>query len=132
MSTQYRIRYSPAALDDLKDIYAHIATVLRAPENASKQIHRINEEICSLDFMPCRYEQVDWEPWKSMGMRKVPVNHFVVFYTVDQKLMMVTVIRIVYGGRDLRYILDTADAVFCSVPDTETVEESQSERLHSI
>lgn len=132
MSAQYRIQYSPAALDDLKDIYAHIATELRSPETASKQIHRINEEIGFLDFMLCRYEQVDWEPWKSMGMRKVPVNHFVVFYTVDQKLMMVTVIRIVYGGRDLRYILDTADAVFCSVPDTETVEESQSERLHSI
>ena len=93
MSTQYRIRYSPAALDDLKDIFAYIATELRSPENASKQIHRINEEICSLDFMPCRNEQVDWEPWKSMGMRKVPVNHFVVFYAVDQKLMVVTVIR---------------------------------------
>ena len=132
MSAQYRIRYSPAALDDLKDIYAHIATVLRAPENASKQIHRINEEICSLDFMPCRYEQVDWEPWKNMGMRKVAVNNFVVFYTVDQNRLNVTVIRIVYGGRDLRCILDTADAVFCSIPGTETDEESQLEPLHSI
>lgn len=56
MSTQYRIRYSPAALDDLKDIFAYIATELRSPETASKQIHRINDEICSLDFMPCRYE----------------------------------------------------------------------------
>ena len=132
MSTQYRIRYSPAALDDLKDIFAYIATELRSPETASKQIHRINQEICSLDFMPCRYEQVDWEPWKSMGMRRVPVNHFVVFYTVAQKLMVVTVIRIVYGGRDLRCILDTADAVFCGVPDTESDEESQLEPLHSI
>ena len=110
MSAQYRIRYSPAALDDLKDIYAHIATVLRTPENASKQIHRITEEICSLDFMPCRYEQVDWEPWKNMGMRKVAVNNFVVFYTADQKRMNVTVIRIVYGGRELRRILDDVES----------------------
>ena len=132
MSTQYRIRYSPAALDDLKDIYAHIATVLRTPENASKQIHRITEEICSLDFMPCRYEQVDWEPWKNMGMRKVAVNNFVVFYTVDQNRLNVTVIRIVYGGRDLRRILDDVDALFGSVPNTETFEESQSERLDSV
>lgn len=110
MSEKYRVQYSPAALDDLKDIYTHIATELCAPETASKQIHRINEEICSLDFMPCRYEQVDWEPWKSMGMRKVAVNNFVVFYTVDQKRMNVTVIRIVYGGRDLRRILDDVDA----------------------
>lgn len=65
-------------------------------------------------------------------MRKVPVNHFVVFYAVDQKLMVVTVIRIVYGGRDLRCILDTADAVFCGVPDSESDEESQLEPLHSI
>ena len=132
MSEKYRIQYSPAALDDLKDIYAHIANELRSPETASKQIHRINQEICSLDFMPCRYEQVDWEPWKSMGMRKVAVNNFVVFYTVDQKRMNVTVIRIVYGGRDLRHALETVDALFGSVPDTETLEESQSERLDSI
>ena len=110
MTEKYRVQYSPAALDDLKDIFAYIATELRSSETASKQIHRINDEICSLDFMPCRYEQVDWEPWKSMGMRKAAVNNFVVFYTVDQKRMIVTVIRIVYGGRDLRRILDTVDA----------------------
>ena len=104
MSAQYRIRYSPAALDDLKDIFAYIATELRSSETASKQIHRINQEICSLDFMPCRYEQVDWEPWKSMGMRKVPVNNFVVFYKVDLDAMTVTVLRMVYGGSDVRRI----------------------------
>ena len=60
MSEKYRVQYSPATLDDLKDIYTHIATELCAPETASKQIHRINEGICSLDFMPCRYELVDW------------------------------------------------------------------------
>lgn len=132
MTEKYRVQYSPAALDDLKDIYAHIATVLRTPENASKQIHRITEEICSLDFMPCRYEQVDWEPWKNMGMRKVAVNNFVVFYTVDQNRLNVTVIRIVYGGRDLRRILDDVDALFGSVPNTKTFEELQSERLDSV
>lgn len=104
MSEIYHIQYSPAALDDLKGIYSYIASELNAPGTAAKQIHRINEEICSLDLMPCRYEQVDWEPWKSMGMRKLPVNHFVVFYTVDSDVMTVTVIRIVYGGRDLQRI----------------------------
>ena len=54
MSTQYRIRYSPAALDDLKDIFAYIATELRSSATASKPIHRINDDICSLDLMPSR------------------------------------------------------------------------------
>ena len=104
MSEQYRIQYSPAALDDLKDIYAYLAYELKAPSTAKNQVNRINAEIGSLDFMPCRYEQVDWEPWKSMGMRKVPVNNFVVFYKVDLDAMTVTVFRIVYGGSDVRRI----------------------------
>lgn len=36
-----------------------------------------------------------------MGMHKMPVGNFVVFYTVDRESAAVTVIRIVYGGRDL-------------------------------
>lgn len=104
MSEQYRIQYSPAALDDLKDIYAYLAYELKEPSTAKNQANRINAEIGSLDFMPCRYEQVDCEPWKSMGMRKVPVNNFVVFYKVDLDAMTVTVFRIVYGGSDVRRI----------------------------
>lgn len=107
MSEQYRIQYSPAALDDLKDIYAYLAYELKAPSTAKNQVNRINAEMGSLDFMPCRYEQVDWEPWKSMGMRKVPVNNFVVFYKVDLDAMTVTVLRIVYGGSDVRRIAAT-------------------------
>ena len=107
MSEQYRIQYSPAALDDLKDIYAYLAYGLKAPSMARNQANRINAEIGSLDFMPCRYEQVDWEPWKSMGMRKVPVNNFVVFYKVDLDAMTVTVFRIVYGGSDVQRIATT-------------------------
>ena len=47
---------------------------------------------------------VDWEPWKSMKMHKIPVDNFIVFYIVDMNSMTVTVIRIVYGGRDIQGI----------------------------
>ena len=42
-----------------------------------------------------------------MGMHKLPVDNFVVFYTVDGDSMTVTVIRIVYGGRDIESIAAT-------------------------
>ena len=35
-------------------------------------------------------------------MHKVPVDNFVVFYTVDSTAMTVTIIRIVFGGRDIQ------------------------------
>lgn len=104
MSDPYNVVYSPEALSDLKDIYAYIAQELMIPDTALNQVNRIRKEIRSLDFMPSRYALVDWEPWKSMGMHKVPVDNFVVFYTVDSDSMTVAIIRIVYGGRDIESI----------------------------
>lgn len=107
MNEPYRILFSPAALDDMKSTYAYLAYQLKAPDTAKNLIQRINDEIFALDFMPFRYEQVDWEPWKSMGMRKMPVNNFVVFYLVNPAAMTVTISRIVYGGSDLQRIATT-------------------------
>lgn len=104
MSEPYRIVYSPQALEDLKDIYAYISEELQVPDTARNQANRIREKIRSLDFMPMRYAIVDWEPWKSMKMHKIPVDNFIVFYIVDMNSMTVTVIRIVYGGRDIQGI----------------------------
>jgi plasmid stabilization system protein ParE len=56
--------------------------------------------------MPERYTPVDWEPWASMGMRRLPVDRYVVYYLVDQAAQLVSVVRIVYGGRDIEAILD--------------------------
>ena len=49
--------------------------------------------------MPLRNPAVDWEPWKSKGMRKVTVDKFIAFYTVDTRSLTVTVIRIFTEGR---------------------------------
>ena len=35
--------------------------------------------------MPLRNPAVDWEPWKSKEMRKVTVDKFIAFYTVDTR-----------------------------------------------
>lgn len=104
MSDSYSVIYSPEALSDLKDIYTYIAQELLVPGTARNQVNRIRKTIRSLDFMPSRYALVDWEPWKSMGMHKAPVDNFVVFYLVDSDSMTVSIIRIVYGGRDIENI----------------------------
>ena len=105
MSDTYSIIYSSEAKDDLREIYSYIAYDLQAPETAEGQVNRIRKEIRSLDFMPSRYAVVDWEPWKSMGMHRIPVDNFVVYYTVNDGSPTVTVIRIFYGGRDIEDII---------------------------
>ena len=106
MSDTYSVIYSPEAKDDLREIYSYIAFELEAPDTAEGQVNRIRKEIRSLDFMPARYAIVDWEPWRSMEMHRVPVDNFVVYYVIDDKSRTVTVIRIFYGGRDAEGIIN--------------------------
>lgn len=101
----YKVIYSPEALDDIRKIYSYIAFELQVPHTALKQVNRIRKEIRSLDFMPMRYMLVDWEPWKSMQMHKVPIDNYVAYYTVDTNTQTVTVIRIFYSGRDVENII---------------------------
>lgn len=107
MSDSYSVVYSPEAMDDLREIYSYIAFTLLVPETAKKQVNHIRKKVRSLDFMPSRYSLVNWEPWKSMGMHKVPVDNFVVYYTVNDDSRTVTVIRIFYGGQDVANIVNT-------------------------
>jgi toxin ParE1/3/4 len=107
MNDTYSVIYSQEAMDDLREIYLYIAFTLKVPDTAEKQVNRIRKEIRSLDFMPSRYSLVDWEPWKSIGMHKVPVDNFEVYYTVSDSDSVVTVIRIFYGGRDIKNIINS-------------------------
>ena len=111
MNDPYSVVYSPKAMDDLREIYSYIAFTLMVPKTAEKQINRIRKRVRSLDFMPSRYPFVDWEPWKSMGMHKVPVDNFVIYYTVNEDICTVTVIRIFYSGRDAANIINTENAL---------------------
>ena len=70
-----KVVYSPAAQDDVKDIFNYIAYELQAPQAARNQVNRIRSAIKKLNSMPERHEVVFWEPWASMGMRKIPVNN---------------------------------------------------------
>ena len=108
MSDSYKVIYSPKALDDIRSIYSYIAFDLKVPDTAQSQVDRIRKEIRSLDFMPLRYSIVDWEPWRSMEMHKIPVDNFVIYYTVSTETFTVSVIRIFYGGQDAENIVKSA------------------------
>lgn len=41
-----------------------------------------------------------------MGMRKLIVDHYTVFYLVHEPACEVRIVRIVYSGRDLKSILN--------------------------
>ena len=102
---KYTVQYAPLAVADLRNIFGYIAHTLLEPSTALNQTNRIREGIRSLSTMPSRHALVDWEPWRSLQIRKMPIDNYVVFYSVDTETYFVTVYRIFYGGRNIQDLL---------------------------
>lgn len=51
--------------------------------------------------MPERFRAYENEPWHSRGLRIMPVDHYCVLYIPDKEKAVVTIIRVMYGGRDI-------------------------------
>lgn len=51
--------------------------------------------------MPERYRVYDRKNWRERNMRVMPVDNYLVFYVPVHDDTMVTVTRILYGGRDI-------------------------------
>lgn len=74
---------------------------LQALENASGQLDRLEEQILSLDTIPERYRKYEKEPWKTRGLRVLPVDNYVILYIPDSDKKVVTILRVMYAGRDI-------------------------------
>ncbi len=97
----YEIRMTPQAQNDLRGIFEYIAFTLQSPQNAAGQLDRLEGSIDSLEQMPERFRVYDKEPWRSRNLRIMPVDHYLVFYIPNREEETVTVIRVIYGGRDI-------------------------------
>ena len=97
----YEIEVSEQADSDLRGIFEYLAFELQALENASGQLDRLEEQILSLDTIPERYRKYEKEPWETRGLRVLPVDNYVILYIPDSDKKVVTILRVMYAGRDI-------------------------------
>lgn len=102
---RYRILMTEPAADDLQQIIDYIAKELREPVTARSLAGRIKEAVLSLAGMPARHTPVTDEHLAAQGIRKLPVENYIVFYVVSEMDKTVTVIRILYGRREWKPLL---------------------------
>ena len=95
------ILYTGKAESDLEAIFEYLAFELQEPNTAKKQLVRILDAIEALSHMPFRYRLYDKEPWTSKGVRVLTVQNYLVFYQPNEQTSAITIIRIMYGGRDI-------------------------------
>ena len=99
--SDFYVCYSDEAKDDLRNIFMYIAYNLGARDNAEGQINRIRDAIKKLNKFPKKNPLVPYEPWSSLGMRRMNVDNYAVLYLVDEDRERVEIVRIPFGAMDL-------------------------------
>ena len=97
----YEVITTDQADADLRGIYEYIAFELLSPDNAAGQLDRLEEHIIGLEKFSGKFRLYEKEPWHSRGLRVMPVDNYLVFYIPDKDAGIVTVIRVIYAGRDV-------------------------------
>ncbi|MDO4485100.1 MAG: type II toxin-antitoxin system RelE/ParE family toxin [Bacillota bacterium] len=99
MKKQYVVEITDEALIDMEEIYNHIAYVLLSPGNAMGQYNRIADAVLKLDMFPERFQIIDSEPELSMGLRRMLVDNYSVFYVIKKDRVIVT--DVLYSASDI-------------------------------
>lgn len=98
---KYKVELTKQADIDLRAIYEYIAFTLQEAEIAVRQLEKIQKGILSLDEMPERFRIFEKEPWRSRELRQMPIENFIIFYITNSKDKTVTIIRVMYGRRNI-------------------------------
>ena len=89
----------------MREITWYIAVQLRNPDAAEKMVESFEEAFAKLEKNPERHALVADEPWRSEGVRKVKVKHFLVYFWIDVEHAAVQISGIAYGKRDQKKFL---------------------------
>ena len=97
----YKIDITSKAQNDLEEIFRYIAFDLQSFINASNLLDHLEQAIYSLEQMPERFRLYDKEPWKSKNLRIMPIDNYLVLYITNNVKHIVTIGRVMYGGRHI-------------------------------
>ena len=96
----YSVKITPQAEIQLSEITKFLVNELNEPIIAKRLLARIEQSVLSLSTFPYRTKLLDREPWRSAGVRLMPISNFIIYLWIDEENCIVHVIAVVYGRRD--------------------------------
>lgn len=96
---KYNVIIEYPATEDLNDILSYITYNLKEPAIAKRIYASIKVKVKTLELMPNRHPVIQEDKYRKLDIRKMPVENYTAFYTVDESTKTVHILRILYNRR---------------------------------
>ena len=76
MMKRYQVEITKYAYKQMRDIARYVKSKLKNPDAAKRLLNDLKTAAISLEKMPHRIPLTDEQPWRSEGIRKMPVKNY--------------------------------------------------------
>ena len=102
----YRVELTPPGSTSLRKIRWYISEQLKNPVAAKNICGKIMKQIKDLKYHPYLFPLVDNERFKGEEVRFFPVGNYIVYYSVDEQLKTVYILKIAGAAQSPEHRLD--------------------------
>ena len=92
----YKLRYAKEVENDLKAIFNYIAE--DSETRASQYLGKLEKHILQLESFPETGHLSRYNELRALGIRILPFENYLIFYTISKKEEAVNIIRILHGS----------------------------------
>jgi len=97
---EYKVKFTEKCLEDIEDACLYINEKLKAENAANKLRIKIKDSVKGLSTSPEMYSKTEKLDRVKRVYRKIPIDNYVLLYTVDKENKIVYISHMYYGGRN--------------------------------
>lgn len=100
MMKAYQVEITKYAQKQMRDIARYVKFKLKNPDAAKYLMDALKMSILSLENLPHRIPLTDEEPWRSEGIRRMPIKNYLLYFWIDEIKNIVYITAVIYSQRE--------------------------------
>lgn len=100
MMDSYTVKITRQAQQQIREMAQYIERAFQAPNSALRLIDLLEEKILSLSAFPARAPLVDEEPWHGLGIRKLLVKQYLIYFWINEDARQVQIVAVTHSMQD--------------------------------
>ena len=100
LNMEYKIQFTEKCLEDIEDACQYIKEKLKEENAANRLRIKIKDSVKGLSISPEMYAKTQKFDRLENEYRRIPIDNYVLLYTVNKKRNTVYIVHFYYGGRN--------------------------------